>query len=105
MSIDTSTAALMLSSAVAVPSVMGAFVDSPAACALGPADPDRLRELRRGEVIGAGISLGLALALSTAVESHGALILLTSSVMVFAFVCEHERALRAAPHTANHPAY
>lgn len=101
MSVDTSTASLMLSTAVAVPSIMGAFVESPAACALGPADPDRLAELRRGELIGAAISLALALTLASAVESHGGLILALAVVMVGANVAEHERALRAAPHTSN----
>lgn len=98
---ETSTAALTLSTAVAVPTIMGAFTPAPADIATGSSDPARLAELRRGEIIGACIAIGLSLTLAGAVAADGKIIAITALVMVGVFVAERERAIRAAPGTPS----
>lgn len=98
MSLDPGLAGLILGTATAVPSLMGAFLPTPAAIVTGPADERRLAELRRGEMVGATITLvltgGLALMLD---RQHRGLVLMVALITVAVFVAEHERAIRISP--------
>lgn len=99
MTVDPGTAALMLSTVTAVPAIMGAFADSPSTVATTSQDPRTLHELRRGELVGAGVSIVVATALASVVADQQArtLILAAALLMIAVYVAEHERALRRAP--------
>lgn len=97
MQVDPATAGLMLGTATAVPSIMGAFTDKPADVA-GETDPQRLAELRRGELIGAAWVIGLALLLASTLDrKHSGLVLATATATAALMLYEHERAIRIIP--------
>lgn len=103
MTVDIAAATLMLSTTTAVPAIMGAFTDDPSDIITGSADPARLGELRRGAVIGAGVSLGLVGLLASASPSGDArrLVLVVGLTMVAVLAFEQRRALAVSPRVAE----
>lgn len=98
MAVGTPAAALTLSATLAVPSIMGAFIAKPADIATGSAHPQRLAELRRGEIIAASLSIALAGLLASSVNGpERKLILGATGIMILVYLFEAERALRVSP--------
>jgi hypothetical protein len=101
---NTETAGLAMLAVAEVPQVMSAFLPSPATARMGFNEGEdyleRVRYLRRGEIIGGGVSLSLALAItlitrpSLGEAAWGPFIGATIVLGIFLF--EYERAIRAA---------
>ncbi len=95
---SAASAGLILLGLAEVPQVMSAFLPSPTTAYMGGADPTRIRWLRRGEVMGAGVSLAIAGAVSlVAADELGpgaSLIFLGAVAILGLFLWEYERALR-----------
>lgn len=88
----------MLLGLAEVPQVMSAFLPSPTTAYMGGADPVRVRWLRRGEIMGAGVSVSIAVAVSlVAYDDLGpmaGLILIGAIIILGLFLWEYERALK-----------
>lgn len=83
-------AGLTLLAMAEVPQVMSAFLPSPfTAATFG--GTDKARWLRRGEVVGGVVSIGIAAAISMTTRS--ALPLVGAGVVLAVFLIEYERAL------------
>jgi hypothetical protein len=101
---DTQTAGLAMLAVAEVPQVMSAFLPSPATARMGFNQGEdymeRVRYLRRGEIIGGGVSLTLALAITLIMHptiGNAAWGPFIGAVAVLAlFLYEYERAIRAA---------
>lgn len=98
------TAGLAMLSIAEVPQVMSAFLPSPATARMGFNEgedyEERIRYLRRGEIVGGGVSLALALAITLIMrpqigrQAWGPFI--GASVVLAIFLFEYERAIQAA---------
>jgi hypothetical protein len=77
---------------------MSAFLPSPTTAYQGGADPARVAWLRRGEIMGSGVALSIAAAVSlVAADEMGAaagLVFLGAAVILGLFLLEYERAIR-----------
>jgi len=91
-------AGLILLGLAEVPQVMSAFLPSPTTAYMGGSDPVRVRWLRRGEIMGSGVCLSIALAVSLVAAdelgSAAGLILAGAIVILILFLMEYERAIR-----------
>lgn len=98
MAASVEAAGLILLGLAEVPQVMSAFLPSPTTAYMGGADPVRIAWLRRGELIGSGVSLAIAGAVSlVAAQSMGAsagLIFLGAVIILGLFLLEYERAIK-----------
>lgn len=98
------TAGLAMLSVAEVPQVMSAFLPSPATARMGFNEgedyEERIRYLRRGELVGGAVSLTLALAITMIMRPQignaawGPFV--GASVVLAIFLFEYERAIRAA---------
>lgn len=98
------TAGLALLAVAEVPQVMSAFLPSPATARMGFNEGEdyleRVRYLRRGEIVGSAVSLTLALAITMIMRPQigsaawGPFVGATIVLGIFLF--EYERAIRAA---------
>lgn len=98
------TAGLAMLSVAEVPQVMSAFLPSPATARMGFNEgedyEERIRYLRRGEIVGGGVSLALALAITLIMrpqigrQAWGPFVGATIVLGIFLF--EYERAIQAA---------
>ena len=92
------TAGLVLLGLAEVPQVMSAFLPSPTTAYMGGADPVRVSWLRRGEVIGSGVSLAIAGAVTLVAYKElgppAALIFIGAVAVLGLFLWEYERAVR-----------
>lgn len=81
-----------------VPQIMSAFLPSPTTAYMGGADPVRVAWLRRGEVIGSGVAIGIAAGVTLiAYKDIGgqAVWIFAGALAVLAvFLYEYERAIR-----------
>ena len=88
----------MLLGLAEVPQVMSAFLPSPTTAYMGGADPTRIAWLRRGEIIGSGVSLSIAAAVSMIAAQdmgqHAWWIFLGAAGILALFLWEYERAIR-----------
>lgn len=101
---NSDTAGLAMLAVAEVPQVMSAFLPSPATARMGFNQgedvAERIRYLRRGEVIGGSVSLMLALSITLIMRptvgeaAWGPFIGATLVLILFLF--EYERAIRAA---------
>src|ERR1700733_7556220 len=96
---DTVAAAgLVMLGLAEVPQIMSAFLPSPTTAYMGGSDPVRVSWLRRGEVIGSGVALGIALGVTLIAAKDmgaGAAWIFIGAVGVLAiFLMEYERAIR-----------
>jgi len=95
---STAAAGLILLGLAEVPQVMSAFLPSPTTAYMGGSDPVRVKWLRRGEIMGAGVSISIAVAVSlVAYDDLGpmaGLILLGAIGILALFLLEYERALK-----------
>ena len=101
---DQETAGLAMLAVAEVPQVMSAFLPSPATARMGFNEGEdymeRIRYLRRGEVVGGAVSLTLALAITLITrpkvgeKAWGPFI--GASIVLAIFLFEYERAIRAA---------
>lgn len=91
-------AGLVLLGLAEVPQVMSAFLPSPTTAYQGGADPTRVAWLRRGEIMGSGVALSIAAAVSlVAADELGgaaALVFIGAVVILGLFLWEYERAIR-----------
>jgi hypothetical protein len=96
--ISSGTAGLIFLGIAEVPQIMSAFLPSPTTAFMGGADPVRVAWLRRGEIIGGGVSMVLAMAIGlVAKEEAGKAALLIpagSAAVLGLFLMEYERAIR-----------
>jgi hypothetical protein len=98
------TAGLAMLAVAEVPQVMSAFLPSPATARMGFNEGEdhleRIRYLRRGEIIGSAVSLTLALAITLitrpAVGDAAWGPFIGATVVLAVFLWEYERAIRAA---------
>lgn len=98
------TAGLALLAVAEVPQVMSAFLPSPATARMGFNEGEdymeRIRYLRRGEIVGGAVSLALALAISLILSGSGVPgawgPFMGATVVLAIFLFEYERAIRAA---------
>jgi len=98
------TAGLAMLSVAEVPQVMSAFLPSPATARMGFNEgedyQERIRYLRRGELVGGGVSLALALAITLIMrpqigrQAWGPFV--GASIVLAIFLFEYERAIKAA---------
>lgn len=101
---DQETAGLAMLAVAEVPQVMSAFLPSPATARMGFNQgedyQERIRYLRRGEIVGGAVSLTLALAITFIMRPKiGAAAwgpFAGSVVVLGIFLYEYERAIRAA---------
>lgn len=101
---NTETAGLAMLSVAEVPQVMSAFLPSPATARMGFNEgedyQERVRYLRRGEVVGSVVSLSLALAItfitypSVGAAAWGPFV--GAAIVLGIFLFEYERAIQAA---------
>lgn len=101
---DQETAGLAMLAVAEVPQVMSAFLPSPATARMGFNEGEdymeRIRYLRRGEIVGGAVSLILALAITLITRpkvgdaAWGPFV--GASVVLAIFLFEYERAIRAA---------
>ena len=95
---NQSLAGLVLLGLAEVPQVMSAFLPSPTTAYMGGADPERVAWLRRGEVVGSGVSLAIALAVTLIVhQSVGDAawwVFFGAAGVLGVFLWEYERAIR-----------
>jgi len=95
---SAAAAGLILLGLAEVPQVMSAFLPSPTTAYMGGSDPVRVKWLRRGEIMGAGVSISIAVAVTlVAYEDLGpaaGLILLGAIGILALFLLEYERALK-----------
>jgi hypothetical protein len=95
---SAAAAGLVLLGLAEVPQVMSAFLPSPTTAYMGGSDPVRVKWLRRGEIMGGGISVSIAVAVTlVAYDDLGpmaGLILIGAIVILGLFLWEYERALK-----------
>jgi len=98
MSAGVAAAGLVLLGLAEVPQVMSAFLPSPTTAYQGGSDPVRVAWLRRGEIMGSGVALSIAAAVSlVAADEMGAaagLVFLGAIAILGLFLLEYERAIR-----------
>lgn len=91
-------AGLVMLGLAEVPQIMSAFLPSPTTAYMGGADPVRVAWLRRGELIGSGVAMGIAAGVSLiAARDLGpgaAWIFLGALAVLAVFLYEYERAIR-----------
>lgn len=89
-----------------VPQVMSAFLPSPSTARAKGGDPDQIRWLRRGEVIGSAVSIGIAGSITlVAYRSVGsqALMIIGGAVIVLGlFLWEYEHAIQEGISEGQH---
>lgn len=97
--LDKETAGLVLLGLAEVPQVMSAFLPSPTTAFQGGADPERVKWLRRGEIIGSSVSLSIATAISLLVRNWW--VLVGAALVLGIFLLEYERAIRMGQEKAD----
>ena len=96
---DTVAAAgLVMLGLAEVPQIMSAFLPSPTTAYMGGSDPVRVAWLRRGEVTGSGVAMGIAagvtLIAAREMGPHAAWIFIGALAVLAIFLYEYERAIR-----------
>lgn len=105
---DPQTAGLVLLGLAEVPQVMSAFLPSPATARMGFNEGEdvgeRIRYLRRGEVIGSAVSMAIALSVSLLarqqVGNKAFWVAGGSAAVLAVFLLEYERAIGTAEREA-----
>ena len=96
--LDSSTAGLVVLGIAEVPQIMSAFLPSPTTAYMGGSDPTRVAWLRRGEVMGGGVSMALALGITLIARKQAGpsawWIMAGSATVLALFLAEYERAIR-----------
>lgn len=92
-------AGVFLVAVAGVPQIMSAFLPSPTTAYMGGAHPDRIAWLRRGEVIGSGVSLTLVA--GAAMIEQDWRIFAAGVIVLALFLAEYERAIRKGRNKAD----
>ena len=106
---DSGTAGLVLLGLAEVPQVMSAFLPSPATARMGFNEgedvAERIRYLRRGEVIGSAVSMAIAASVSLLasrnVGPRAWWVTVGSAIVLGIFLLEYERAIGTAEREHN----
>lgn len=91
-------AGLVMLGLAEVPQIMSAFLPSPTTAYMGGSDPVRVAWLRRGEIIGSGVAMGIAVGVTLIASKEmgpaAAWIFIGALGVLAIFLWEYERAIR-----------
>ncbi len=102
---NTESVGLVILGLTAVPAIMSAYLPSPSTAYKDGADPKRVEWLKRDAIIGASLSMGVALGASMLASrdmgAAGWLIFVGSAAMLGAFLYEYNYAVQCGRRDGN----